>query len=26
MLDGGNGKPKTGFHWTFVAEDERGET
>jgi transposase len=26
MLDGGNGKPKTGFQWTFVAHDERGDT
>lgn len=26
MLDGGNGKPKTGFHWTFVAEDEHSQT
>src|SRR6185503_13084160 len=25
MLDGGNGKPKNGFHWTFVAEDEAGD-
>lgn len=24
MLDGGDGKPKNGFHWTFVAEDDVG--
>jgi len=23
MQDGGNGKPKTGFQWTFVAEDNK---
>jgi transposase len=22
MLNGGQGKPKNGFHWTFVAEDD----
>lgn len=26
MQDGGDGKPKTGFQWTFVAEDDRGGT
>jgi transposase len=26
MQDGGEGKPKTGFQWTFVAEDERRGT
>src|SRR5262252_2436723 len=25
MLDDGTGKPKNGFQWTFVAEDEEGE-
>jgi transposase len=25
MQDGGDGKPKTGFQWTFVAQDERGD-
>jgi transposase len=25
MLNGGQGKPKNGFHWTFVAEDDAGE-
>jgi transposase len=25
MQDGGNGKPKNGFQWTFVADDERGD-
>ena len=24
MQDGGNGKPKNGFQWTFVADDEHG--
>jgi transposase len=24
MQDGGDGKPKTGFHWTFIAQDDRG--
>jgi hypothetical protein len=24
MLNGGDGKPKNGFHWTFVAEDDAG--
>ena len=26
MQDGGEGKPKTGFQWTFVAEDDHGGT
>jgi transposase len=25
MLNGGAGKPKNGFHWTFVAEDDQGD-
>jgi transposase len=25
MLNDGTGKPKNGFHWTFVAEDDAGE-
>jgi hypothetical protein len=24
MQDGGNGKPKNGVQWTFVADDEHG--
>jgi transposase len=25
MQDGGDGKPKTGFMWTFMADDDKGE-
>jgi transposase len=25
MLNDGSGKPKNGFHWTFVAEDDAGD-